>query len=150
LSATGERLSERLKKYRHMLGYYHMLDEFDSCIEQAHRMESEIDSWPKRRTEDPSTSYFDGSIESLRLNQNCVLQVFVEAMEPLDDVTLERLYSASGFKTQAPSGIRTRRRELLRFGLLKLIDKKGKSPSGRRACRWQVVEWEDGGTECQL
>ena len=122
------------------------LSEFKDCISQARAMEAKIDTWPKQRKDDPDTSFFDGSISSLKENQQNVFTVFKILDGPVDSVTLERTYIEYGLPRQAPSGIRTRRKELLRLGLIEWVDTEGVSDTGRSARRWQVRKPSHEGT----
>jgi hypothetical protein len=137
-------LSDRLARLHQG---YQGLDDLSGCVEQALAMEAEVYEWPKQRKEDPPTSHFDGSIGSLKKNQQYVFTVFKILGGPIDTVTLEEGYLMLNLPTQAPSGIRTRRKELSRLGLIEWVDSLGVSPMGRSARRWQVRKASHEGNE---
>jgi hypothetical protein len=97
-----------------------------------------------RRT-DPETSREAArslKAERLRASQEAVLAV-LKRHGPLDDHTLVDLYdmltATGGIPEQSPSGIRTRRHELVEAGEVVDTGERAKMPSGRRAIVWAAA-----------
>jgi hypothetical protein len=93
-----------------------------------------------RRT-DPETSHAAArsiSSDKLRQSQDEVLRLF-DVGGNMTDVEVALLASVEGV-VQSPSGLRTRRRELVDLGLLKDTGKRERLLSGRQAIVWGKVE----------
>lgn len=137
--------SEQLRDLRRaiMRGEYVHHSYLDEPIRQVEHMEEQADDWPKERTGDPDTSYFDGTLESLKRNQRDVFACH-QMFGVMDSATFEELYDKhqpyQGWKMQSVSGLRTRRRELVRLGLVERVDNDGTSPTGRKAGRYRVTQ----------
>ena len=140
-----KRASEELRALRRELanGNYVNSHYLDTIITKVEHMEEAIDEWPKVRTGMPDTSYFDGTLGSLKRNQADVYACF-DTFGIMDGSTLEILYERHAFsrewKKQAPSGIRARRKELERLGLVVRVDDGGLSPTGRKAGRYAIAQ----------
>lgn len=96
-----------------------------------------------RRT-DPITSHEAAASiksEELRRSQLAVLAMF-QRFGPMHDVALVERYesNALGLAKQSPSGIRTRRSELVVQGVLEDSGQKVVLESGRRAIVWRVFK----------
>lgn len=94
---------------------------------------------PFARRTDPSTSHEAAeSVENLTATQKYVLEALVR---PRTDLELVEAY---GYLKLAPraseSGIRSRRAELVRSGLVVDSGERKKLPSGRRAIVWRRAE----------
>ena len=90
------------------------------------------------RRSDPDTSHAAAqslSSDKLRESQGAVLRHFVEH-GPMTDVDLGNAYEGP---PQSPSGLRTRRRELVDRGLLEDAGTRKRLTSGRYAIVWRVV-----------
>jgi len=93
----------------------------------------------RARASDPWTSHAAAqSLESdkIRQSQEAVLS-FLRRHGGMDDSSLVKLYSGS--PQQSPSGLRTRRAELVEKGLVRDSGKTVTLPSGRRAIVWESV-----------
>lgn len=79
----------------------------------------------------------------LRLSQGAVLAAF-ERYGPMTDETLVYIYTRIGsaffWPEQSPSGLRSRRAELVRLGLLEYTQQKEELDSGRLAKIWGIPE----------
>jgi hypothetical protein len=103
-------------------------------------------SWPRparARTTDPVESHeAAASVRGLTAKQEAVLAVLREATGPLHDQQLAVMYEyrrkAQGWPEQSPSGLRTRRAELVAAGQ---VVKAGRTKlaSGRAAALWTVA-----------
>ena len=66
----------------------------------------------------------------------------------LTDEALVQVYayrmSAHGWGMASPSGLRSRRNELVREGLVVEVDRLGRTSSGRKAIRWAAVRDANG------
>ena len=93
-----------------------------------------------RRT-DPETSHeAAASIEGLTARRQAVLEV-LRRYGPLTDEELVGIYEEKRvLPPQSPSGIRTRRNELVRAGLVEATDILRTTVSGRRAKTWSPTE----------
>lgn len=95
------------------------------------------------RTTDPITSHEAAASigsDKLRRSQLAVLSMF-QRFGPMHDHDLVDRYTASSSSSlidQSTSGIRTRRKELVRSGVLEDSGEKGILPSGRRAIIWRI------------
>ena len=99
---------------------------------------------PVARTTDPETSHAAAaSVGDVRLSQAAVARV-LKTFGPLTDEDLVLLYEQvrllNHLPAQSPSGIRTRRAELVRLGLVEYTGEKGTISSGRQARKWRVRE----------
>lgn len=97
-----------------------------------------------RRT-DPDTSHQAAASlgsEKIRRSQAEVLELLRE-VGPVTDAALVHLYEArisvGGSLPQSPSGIRTRRRELVELGKVRDTGARVRLPSGRLAAVWEVI-----------
>ena len=91
------------------------------------------------RTSDPWTSHAAAASlasDKIRGAQSAVLR-FLRRNGPMEDERLVKLYN--GDPTQSPSGLRTRRAELVKKGLIVDSGKRIVTKSGRKAIVWQVV-----------
>lgn len=98
----------------------------------------------KARSTDPETSKAAAkSVEEITDKQRDVLKIFEDWRVGLTDVKLVQIYTrgatAGIVSKQAPSGIRTRRRELVDAGLLVDTEEREKLPSGRKAIMWGLA-----------
>lgn len=94
----------------------------------------------RARNTDPWTSQAAAaSLESskIRASQEAILE-FLKKYGSMDDGSLVKLYK--GPPAQSPSGIRTRRAELVEKGLVRDSGKTITMPSGRKAIMWEAVE----------
>jgi hypothetical protein len=105
----------------------------------------EVINTPRARRSDPETSHAAArSVRNVTANQQAVLGVFRER-GPLTDEALVNWYSAeSDVPRQSPSGIRTRRRELV--DKKKVVDtgEKRALSSGRQAIVWAAAPQTEG------
>jgi hypothetical protein len=95
-----------------------------------------------RRT-DPATSHAAASsVENLRETQRAVLEL-VTHEGPMTDEELARAYEIQmvhqEWRHQSPSGLRTRRSELVQKGLLEDSGEKRVMWTGRKAIVWQLA-----------
>lgn len=98
----------------------------------------------RARSTDPETSHAAArSVKDLRSSQADVL-VVLRRMVPMTDEELVETYqdlARSGFvRSQSPSGIRTRRSELVELGLVEDSGQRETLRSGRRAIVWKARE----------
>ncbi len=100
------------------------------------------------RTSDPDTSHEAAaslSSERIRQSQEAVLSLFRHAAEPMDDKTLVRLYQTMSaarpdlYLPQADSGIRTRRNELVKKGLIIFTGERVKVGDKCHAKVWKLA-----------
>lgn len=98
-----------------------------------------------RRT-DPKTSHqAAASIDDLPKRERDVLDIFHLFTGPMTDENLVMKYDArtrspgAGMRRQSPSGIRSRRAELVAQGFLRDSKRKGKTRSGRSAILWELT-----------
>lgn len=91
-----------------------------------------------RRT-DPETSHeAAATVDALRERQAAVLGVLRRG--PATDEQLAQAYAAvPGAPKQSPSGLRTRRSELVEMGLARHSGAFGQTASGRRTRVWEAV-----------
>lgn len=99
---------------------------------------------PLARNTDPQTSHdAPGSKEQRQTVRDAVLKIF-EHYQHLTDEELVSVYIADravlGFPSSSPSGIRTRRSELVAQGLIELDGRIRITQSGRRALVWKLAD----------
>lgn len=97
------------------------------------------------RSSDPGTSWAAAhSIQQLRERQRAVLRVIDSFTGPLHDAELVGLYGRAvqaGLEPpQSVSGIRTRRKELVRAGCVRDSGRTTRLTSGRHAILWEITE----------
>ncbi len=96
---------------------------------------------PHARTTDPSTSWeAAGSVQNVTETQQNILTCLVFPLT--DDELVDAFYrmaDSNGWRMASPSGIRSRRAELVARGLVKDSGERKKSWSGRNAIVWQVA-----------
>lgn len=108
-------------------------------VSTAKTEEPEPEIFARARTTDPITSHeaaWSLSSETLRASQEAVLAAMRSYGFPIDDAKLAEVYS--GDPPQSPSGLRTRRAELVDLGLVRDSGETTLLPSGRRAICWEV------------
>ena len=91
------------------------------------------------RTSDPWTSRAAAASlasDKIRGAQSAVLR-FLRRNGPMEDERLVKIYN--GDPPQSPSGLRTRRAELVKKGLIADSGKRIVTKSGRKAIVWQVA-----------
>lgn len=92
-----------------------------------------------RRT-DPRTSHeAAASVTHMRESQHTILSLF-EQHGPMEDELLIKW--AGGYaagRKMSVSGIRTRRSELVRLGLVRDSGKRARLPSGRHSIIWEAI-----------
>lgn len=91
------------------------------------------------RRSDPETSREAAATVEVRESQNQVMDVFGlhEAMTDTDLI----LHAETMDIQQSPSGLRTRRRELVDLGMLYNTGQREILPSGRRSIVWGLMTW---------
>lgn len=98
---------------------------------------------PRARTTDPATSHeAAASVTDLNTKQEAVLAVLRE-IGPSTDQRLVSVYmfkKAGSVPRQSESGVRTRRSELTKKGLVRPSGEYRTTGSGRRAIIWEAVE----------
>ena len=97
-------------------------------------------SVPRARNTDPETSHeAAASVKHVRDSQRAVLAV-LRATEGLTDIEIAQRYIrlSKNLPKQSPSGLRTRRKELVERGLVEDSGDKRKLPSGRNAIVWRA------------
>lgn len=97
-------------------------------------------AWPEttaraRRTDPPTSHEAARSVKDLRASQYAVLRCFFEC-GPMHDEMLVARYTGP---PQTDSGLRTRRREIERLGLLQDSGKTATTRSGRATVVWQTT-----------
>jgi len=102
----------------------------------------DYEAWARRS--DPETSWEAArsqSSEKIRISQRDLLSVLLER-GPITDTGLVEAYTELARRgeviEQSPSGIRTRRHELVDRGLVVDTGEKQVLPTGRRAILWDV------------
>jgi hypothetical protein len=97
---------------------------------------------PRARTSDPSTSHeAAASVQRVSKTQAAILFILQYPMS--DERLIDSYYSMSGAgmaPNAAPSGIRSRRKELVDLGLVADTGERERLASGRHAILWQTVE----------
>jgi DNA-binding MarR family transcriptional regulator len=94
-----------------------------------------------RRT-DPETSHEAAesvASETIRLTQRRIL-IVLYSMGSQDDIGIAQAISEQAPMPPSPSGLRTRRSELVAKGLVRHSGEYGKSASGRRTRLWEITE----------
>ena len=96
----------------------------------------------RARTTDPETSHeaAESVTPMIRMSQLNILRAFRWYGRMTDYELIEAGYPATRLPHQSPSGLRTRRNELVKAGLLEDSGKREVLPSGRKAIVWQVVK----------
>lgn len=94
----------------------------------------------RARTGDPETSHAATAAlteDTLRASQAAVLR-FIRTNGPMTDVALVEDYPqhSEGYPRQSPSGLRSRRAELVTGGLVEDTQKRERLESGRQAVVW--------------
>lgn len=95
------------------------------------------------RSTDPETSHrAAASTGDLRLSQGCILQL-LRVFGPMTDEALCATYAKFGvqyeYPRQSDSGIRSRRAELVRLGLVEYTGEKLPISTGRLARVWGAI-----------
>lgn len=106
---------------------------------------------PRARNTDPSTSHeAAASVTNLTARRAAVLAFFAQR-GAMTDVQLAALYEPAAFlglaPEQSPSGLRTRRSELVTSGRLRDSGGTAVLPSGRRAILWEVAPTIENGDD---
>lgn len=109
------------------------------------RLRREDESWPairaRARRRDPVTSHAAAaSVAGITEKQRAVLRVLAWA-GPLTDEELVEEYErprVEPLPEQSPSGIRSRRSELVKLGHVEAVGQ-GRTGAGRRALRWAAT-----------
>lgn len=99
------------------------------------------------RWSDPVTSHAAAkslSEEKLRESQEAVLGVFRLWHTPMDDPLMIERYRGSVTPWQSPSGLRTRRKELVDLGYLEDSGERFIMPSGRKSIVWRLTDKGSG------
>ena len=96
------------------------------------------------RNSDPDTSWEAAdSITEIPRRQAEVLQI-IEMLGPICDYDLQLAHRmVDGLMPQSPSGLRTRRSELVALGLVVDTGDRKRLPSGRRAILWDIRPGEE-------
>jgi hypothetical protein len=100
-----------------------------------------------RRTDPKTSQRAAASVQRVRDNQQAVLKI-LEIYGPLTDEQLVGLYGRASqnnehrFPKQSPSGLRTRRHELVELGKVRDSSKREKLASGRWAMQITRADWE--------
>lgn len=96
---------------------------------------------PHARRTDPTTSFqAAASVKNVTETQKNILLLL--SMPMTDDQLIDAFYQfadANGWKKASPSGIRSRRAELVAAGLVKDTGERAKSWSGRQSIVWRVA-----------
>jgi len=96
---------------------------------------------PHARRTDPTTSFqAAASVKNVTETQKNILLLL--SMPMTDDQLIDAFYqfaAANGWKQASPSGIRSRRAELVAAGLVKDTGERAKSWSGRQSIVWRVA-----------
>jgi hypothetical protein len=106
--------------------------------------ELQLDFTDRARTTDPETSHAAGrSLRNLTARRTAVLNL-LRTTGPMADHEIAAAYiraEAEGtVPHQSPSGLRTRRSELVDAGLLRDSGERTTTPSGRQAIIWESIE----------
>lgn len=93
------------------------------------------------RTTDPATSHEAAASVSGVTDKRHACLLAVQAIAPCTDEDLWAYYSSTaaqrGWPMQSPSGLRTRRAELVRDGSLRDSGMRSRTPAGRRCIVWE-------------
>jgi hypothetical protein len=115
------------------------LVEIERWRDMALAMEQEKDDRPLKTSSHPDTSDWDGTVQGLKRNERHVYEVFVNANDPMDAMTLQSYYERwveqGTVVQQSPSGLRARTARLVDLAVLEVVDTLGTSPTGRKAQR---------------
>ena len=96
----------------------------------------QLPAWTRHRSGDPDTSREAAESVKMRKNQKEVYEAL--ALGPATDQQLTaRIWQ--GGSVQSPSGIRTRRSELVMLGYVKDSGERRTLASGRKAIVWEVT-----------
>lgn len=93
------------------------------------------------RATDPETSHAAAASipsEKLRVSQQTILEL-LRLQGPMDDRTIGDVYNMLDLPFQSESGLRTRRAELVRLGLVVDTGDRVVLPSGRKAIVWSAA-----------
>jgi len=91
----------------------------------------------RARTTDPATSHqAAASVGDLRPKQRAVLQVLAAAGACTDEQLAAAYAATPGAPHQSPSGLRTRRAELVELGLVVNTGQRARMRTGRQAIVW--------------
>jgi hypothetical protein len=101
-----------------------------------------IEDRPRARTEDPEESHLAArSVKGLTEKQGAILALLGLAGRPLTDPEIREIYErdreAEDWPRQTESGLRTRRNELVKAGLIIKAGKK-RLETGRMASQWNL------------
>ena len=101
----------------------------------------QLELTPAARASDPETSHQAAkSVSSLREKQAAVLHVLRGCRMGLSDDGIANTYALhERLPDQSPSGLRTRRSELVALGLVEDSGERVRLPSGRSAIVWRTV-----------
>lgn len=106
-------------------------------------MESQLDIFdPVARVTDPDTSWAAArSVTDLTQKQAAVLSVLRSVDEGMTDEQIARQYDCGWSRRvpQSPSGLRTRRKELVDLGLVRDSGRRAEMETGRMAIVWEVA-----------
>ena len=103
-------------------------------FEEAQVIIGEIPRAHARRSDPETSREAARSVTNIRESQQRILGVFQVGGPMADHQLLEYLP-----RTYSPSGVRTRRSELVAKGLLRDSGKRIKTPAGRNAIVWEAV-----------
>ena len=93
-----------------------------------------------RRNDPPTSHQAAASVTDLTAKQQAVLDVFKHGDHPhFSDEQMIAAYEKAGLPQQSPSGLRSRRSELVRKGLLKNSGCITKTAAGRHTRMWEAV-----------
>lgn len=105
-------------------------------------MTNDDDRYHLSRRDDPDESRWAAEKINLTPNRNYVIVAFNKIGAPMTDEELVTVYhTLSGLGIVGPqsdSGIRTRRGELVRMGILRQHPENGTTVSGNTARRWEL------------
>jgi hypothetical protein len=94
---------------------------------------------PNARITDPVTSHeAAATVRNLTATMEGIVTV-LKHRGPQPDDMIARYYSLSGFPYASPSGLRSRRAELVDLGIIEPSGEFAKTPSGRRTIVWRLV-----------
>lgn len=91
---------------------------------------------PRARTDDPGTSHEAAATVDLRERHRNVLDVILAVPDGMTDEQLWNAYRAQDKPPQSPSGLRTRRSELVAHGYLVDSGERRRTRHGRRTIVW--------------
>lgn len=100
--------------------------------------QSDLFSVPRARREDPETSHeAAGSVRNLTAVQSAILMI-LRAAGPGTDEEIARAYLSLDRPPCSPSGLRSRRAELVRLGKVEDSGERVKLETGRNAIVWRL------------